>query len=95
MLSSRHLHQRCFSCLFLQVRSVDVKEALRLQNENNFVILDVRPEAEFKQVSYSCCLKLLGLGQRLTFTLLPTYLFCVFYQPEMIAEANCVSMMMY
>uniref|UniRef100_A0A453LDU6 Rhodanese domain-containing protein n=1 Tax=Aegilops tauschii subsp. strangulata TaxID=200361 RepID=A0A453LDU6_AEGTS len=49
MLSSRHLHQRCFSCLFLQVRSVDVKEALRLQNENNFVILDVRPEAEFKQ----------------------------------------------
>ncbi|KAF7060093.1 hypothetical protein CFC21_066913 [Triticum aestivum] len=32
-----------------RVRSVDVKEALRLQNENNFVILDVRPEAEFKQ----------------------------------------------
>ncbi|KAL6005670.1 hypothetical protein ACLOJK_006241 [Asimina triloba] len=32
-----------------QVRSVDVKEALRLQNENNFVILDVRPEAEFKE----------------------------------------------
>jgi rhodanese-related sulfurtransferase len=26
-----------------------VKEALRLQNENGFVILDVRPEAEFKQ----------------------------------------------
>ncbi|XP_076924876.1 rhodanese-like domain-containing protein 14, chloroplastic isoform X1 [Bidens hawaiensis] len=33
----------------LQVRSVDVKEALRLQQENNFVILDVRPEAEFKE----------------------------------------------
>ncbi|CAO2838572.1 unnamed protein product [Amaranthus hypochondriacus] len=32
----------------LQVRSVDPKEALRLQKENNFVILDVRPEAEFK-----------------------------------------------
>ncbi|KAL2527507.1 Rhodanese-like domain-containing protein 14 [Abeliophyllum distichum] len=32
-----------------RVRSVDVKEALRLQKENNFVILDVRPEAEFKQ----------------------------------------------
>ncbi|KAI3712504.1 hypothetical protein L1987_71061 [Smallanthus sonchifolius] len=31
------------------VRSVDVKEALRLQQENNFVILDVRPEAEFKE----------------------------------------------
>jgi rhodanese-related sulfurtransferase len=30
--------------------SVDVKEALRLQKENNFVILDVRPEAEFKEV---------------------------------------------
>jgi rhodanese-related sulfurtransferase len=27
-----------------------VKEALRLQKEN-FVILDVRPEAEFKEVS--------------------------------------------
>jgi len=38
---------------FLQVRSVDVKEALRLQKENNFVILDVRPEAEFKEVSCS------------------------------------------
>jgi rhodanese-related sulfurtransferase len=35
----------------LQVRSVEVKEALRLQKENNFVILDVRPEAEFKEVS--------------------------------------------
>ncbi|XP_019709538.1 rhodanese-like domain-containing protein 14, chloroplastic [Elaeis guineensis] len=32
-----------------RVRSVEVKEALRLQNENNFVILDVRPEAEFKE----------------------------------------------
>lgn len=37
----------------MQVRSVDVKEALRLQKENNFVILDVRPEAEFKEVSFS------------------------------------------
>ncbi|KVI04604.1 Rhodanese-like domain-containing protein [Cynara cardunculus var. scolymus] len=36
----------------LQVRSVDVKEALRLQQENKFVILDVRPEAEFKEVTY-------------------------------------------
>lgn len=32
-----------------KVRSVEAKEALRLQNENNFVILDVRPEAEFKE----------------------------------------------
>ncbi|CAN1164722.1 Rhodanese-like domain-containing protein 14, chloroplastic [Linum perenne] len=32
-----------------KVRSVEVKEALRLQKENNFVILDVRPEAEFKE----------------------------------------------
>ncbi|XP_050235967.1 rhodanese-like domain-containing protein 14, chloroplastic [Mercurialis annua] len=32
-----------------KVRSVDVKEALRLQKENNFVILDVRPEAEFNE----------------------------------------------
>ncbi|KAF3325025.1 Rhodanese-like domain-containing protein 14 [Carex littledalei] len=32
-----------------RVRSVDVKEAFRLQNENNFVILDVRPVAEFKE----------------------------------------------
>ncbi|AEE85383.1 unnamed protein product [Arabidopsis thaliana] len=31
-----------------RVRSVDVKEAQRLQKENNFVILDVRPEAEYK-----------------------------------------------
>jgi len=30
---------------------VEPKEALRLQKENNFVILDVRPEAEFKEVS--------------------------------------------
>ena len=28
-----------------------MKEALRLQKENNFVILDVRPEAEFKEVT--------------------------------------------
>ncbi|KAL8550984.1 hypothetical protein ACS0TY_000168 [Phlomoides rotata] len=34
-----------------KVRSVEPKEALRLQKENNFVILDVRPEAEFKEVS--------------------------------------------
>lgn len=27
-----------------------MKEALRLTKENNFVILDVRPEAEFKEV---------------------------------------------
>ncbi|KAJ8753437.1 hypothetical protein K2173_019836 [Erythroxylum novogranatense] len=32
-----------------KVRSVDVNEALRLQKENNFVILDVRPEPEFKE----------------------------------------------
>ncbi|OMO93556.1 hypothetical protein COLO4_16824 [Corchorus olitorius] len=32
-----------------RVRSVDAKEAHRLQKENNFVILDVRPEAEFKE----------------------------------------------
>lgn len=37
--------------MILQVRSVDAKEAFRLQKENNFVILDVRPEAEFKEVS--------------------------------------------
>ena len=30
---------------------MDAKEAFRLQKENNFVILDVRPEAEFKEVS--------------------------------------------
>lgn len=30
---------------------MDANEALRLQKENNFVILDVRPEAEFKEVS--------------------------------------------
>ncbi|GJN34425.1 hypothetical protein PR202_gb23082 [Eleusine coracana subsp. coracana] len=28
---------------------VEKREALRLQKENNFVILDVRPEAEFKE----------------------------------------------
>ncbi|RDY06211.1 Rhodanese-like domain-containing protein 14, chloroplastic, partial [Mucuna pruriens] len=32
-----------------RVRSVEVKEALRLQKENNFVLLDVRPESEFKE----------------------------------------------
>ncbi|XP_029130206.1 rhodanese-like domain-containing protein 14, chloroplastic isoform X2 [Cajanus cajan] len=32
-----------------RVRSVEVKEALRLQKENNFVLLDVRPEAQFKE----------------------------------------------
>ncbi|CAK8567641.1 unnamed protein product [Lathyrus sativus] len=32
-----------------RVKSVEPKEALRLQKENNFVILDVRPEAEFKE----------------------------------------------
>lgn len=42
----------------LQVRSVDAKEALRLQQENNFVILDVRPEAEFKEVSPTCLILL-------------------------------------
>nr|VDD19345.1 unnamed protein product [Brassica rapa] len=31
-----------------KVKGVDVKEALRLQKENNFVISDVRPEAEYK-----------------------------------------------
>ncbi|KAJ6887791.1 rhodanese-like domain-containing protein 14 [Populus alba x Populus x berolinensis] len=45
---------RVFSVFILNldsewVRSVDVKEALRLQKENKFVILDVRPEAEFKE----------------------------------------------
>lgn len=35
---------------------MDVKEALRLQKENNFVILDVRPEAEYKEVSISTAL---------------------------------------
>lgn len=43
---------QCLIVWFLQVRSVDVKEALRLQKENNFVILDVRPEAEFKEVYF-------------------------------------------
>ncbi|KAL9237443.1 hypothetical protein vseg_011990 [Gypsophila vaccaria] len=32
-----------------KVKTVDVKEALRLQKENNFVILDVRPEADYKE----------------------------------------------
>ncbi|CAL5204102.1 unnamed protein product [Lathyrus oleraceus] len=32
-----------------RVKSVEPKEALRLRKENNFVILDVRPEAEFKE----------------------------------------------
>ncbi|KAL2318158.1 hypothetical protein Fmac_032034 [Flemingia macrophylla] len=32
-----------------RVRSVEVKEALRLQKENNFVLLDVRSEAQFKE----------------------------------------------
>ncbi|XP_050385634.1 rhodanese-like domain-containing protein 14, chloroplastic [Argentina anserina] len=32
-----------------KVRSVDAKEALRLQKENNFVILDVRPVKEFEE----------------------------------------------
>jgi len=41
----------------LQVRSVDVKEALRLQKENNFVILDVRPEAEYKEVFFNAFYK--------------------------------------
>jgi hypothetical protein len=41
-------YSTCIS--ILQVRSVEVKEALRLQKENNFVILDVRPEADFKEV---------------------------------------------
>ncbi|CAG7911127.1 unnamed protein product [Brassica rapa] len=36
-----------------KVKGVDVKEALRLQKENNFVISDVRPEAEYKDVSRS------------------------------------------
>nr|GEU31968.1 hypothetical protein [Tanacetum cinerariifolium] len=42
------VHKNWISCTY-QVRSVDVKEALRLQQQNNFVILDVRPEAEFKE----------------------------------------------
>ena len=36
-----------------------MKEALHLQKENNFVIIDVRPEAEFKEEYYSCYLQLL------------------------------------
>ncbi|KAL0791176.1 hypothetical protein Bca101_007422 [Brassica carinata] len=43
-----------------RVKGVDVKEALRLQKENNFLILDVRPEAKYKEAegsssgSYQC-----------------------------------------
>ncbi|CAF1920980.1 BnaC02g48490D [Brassica napus] len=43
-----------------RVKGVDVKEALRLQKENNFLILDVRPEAKYKDAegsssgSYQC-----------------------------------------
>lgn len=33
-----------------QVRSVNAKEAYRLQKEDGYVILDVRPEGEFKEV---------------------------------------------
>jgi len=48
MLGTLDGYSTCIS--ILQVRSVEVKEALRLQKENNFVILDVRPEADFKEV---------------------------------------------
>lgn len=34
----------------MQLRSVSAKEALRLQQEQGYVILDVRPEAEFEEV---------------------------------------------
>ncbi|KAF7132672.1 hypothetical protein RHSIM_Rhsim09G0207900 [Rhododendron simsii] len=43
------LQKKVSLSLSQKVRSVDVKEALRLQKENNFVILDVRPEAEYKE----------------------------------------------
>ncbi|KAI5079824.1 hypothetical protein GOP47_0005303 [Adiantum capillus-veneris] len=33
-----------------QVRSVNAKEAYRLQKEDDFVILDVRPEGDFKEI---------------------------------------------
>lgn len=33
-----------------QVRSVNAKEAYRLQKEDEFVILDVRPEGDFKEI---------------------------------------------
>lgn len=36
--------------LVVQMRSVSAKEALRLQKEQGYVILDVRPEAEFEEV---------------------------------------------
>jgi hypothetical protein len=45
-----------------------VKEALRLQKENSFVILDVRPEAEFKQVSCSFLFRLLDLRLAVSFS---------------------------
>lgn len=53
---NRRLLSRIYTFFFIfiylwQVRSVDAKEALRLQKENNFVILDVRPVAEYKEVS--------------------------------------------
>jgi hypothetical protein len=89
MLSSRHLHQRSFCCLVLQVRSVDVKEALRLQKENSFVILDVRPEAEFKQVSCSFLFRLLDLRQLLPLTL-PLIFLCAIHQSETLTGANFV-----
>lgn len=47
-----------------QVRSVDVKEAYRLQQENNFVLLDVRPIAEFKEVSSYKTLHILASMQQ-------------------------------
>lgn len=43
-----------------QVRGVDAKEAFRLQKENKFVILDVRPVAEFKEVTYIILLPLIS-----------------------------------
>lgn len=36
-----------------QIRSVNAKEALRLQQEQGYIILDVRPEAEFAEVIHS------------------------------------------
>uniref|UniRef100_M4D0V5 Rhodanese domain-containing protein n=1 Tax=Brassica campestris TaxID=3711 RepID=M4D0V5_BRACM len=41
-------HNHIDTKTFRRVKGVDVKEALRLQKENNFVISDVRPEAEYK-----------------------------------------------
>ena len=40
-----------FPWLVVQMRSVSAKEALRLQQEQGYVILDVRPEAEFEEVA--------------------------------------------